>query len=438
MTLRRWGFMPVATLAMVLGLLSLLSESRANEGLSVVKQGQPGCTVTVQPGQSIQQAIDAAQEGAVICLTAGRWSENIQIGKSLKLHGTGKEHSQILGKPEEQRPLVYKPVIHIASETEISVDIEELSVSGITFTSGIFSSILIEGKAQVTITNTQFSGHSGDGIWLKGAAQATLADSLISDSETGIQMTDLARLTITHSVVSDSDTGIWLEDSAQATIARSQISNNKFFGITLSDSAHLTAIVSVISHNMGGIVMSGFAQATVIASQITDNTSGIVFWDLAQLIMKESKVSNNRWIGIGVNSGRLIIDDSQILNNGWIGITLSDSQATITASVVQYNGMDEASCRQKEFYCNGIFVGEHSQVKLVRSKVMVNADWGIGATLRSCGAALNRFPDQVLFEDMPLEDISGNNTTRNQDGMGNPGNHPWNRPDVPDGQVCLP
>lgn len=34
--------------------------------------------------------------------------------------------------------------------------------------------------------------------------------------------------------------------------------------------------------------------------------------------------------------------------------------------------------------------------------------------------------------------IEGNNTSGNQDGMGNPGDHPWNRPEVPDGQVCLP
>ncbi len=34
--------------------------------------------------------------------------------------------------------------------------------------------------------------------------------------------------------------------------------------------------------------------------------------------------------------------------------------------------------------------------------------------------------------------IEGNNKSGNQNGMGNPGNHPWNRPRVPDGQVCLP
>jgi pectin methylesterase-like acyl-CoA thioesterase len=47
----------------------------------------PSCQVFVQPGESIQAAIDAALEGAVICLAAGEWQEDIAITKSLTLMG---------------------------------------------------------------------------------------------------------------------------------------------------------------------------------------------------------------------------------------------------------------------------------------------------------------------------------------------------------------
>jgi len=44
---------------------------------------QEECTVIVQPGESIQAAIDQAQEGDVICLAEGTWVENVKIEKSL-------------------------------------------------------------------------------------------------------------------------------------------------------------------------------------------------------------------------------------------------------------------------------------------------------------------------------------------------------------------
>lgn len=402
---------------------------------------QADCTVIVQPSQSIQKAIDAAKEGAVICLAEGTWEENIGITKSLKIRGVGQDQSRIQGKLEEHQSLVYKPVIHITSEAEISVDIEELTVNGITFNYGIFSAIFIEGKARVAITNARISGNSGDGIWLKDSAQVIIANSFITNSNDGIKITGLAQLTITHSVISHSENGMWLADSAQAITTLSEISKNKSFGIALVESSQLTIVASMISQNgLSGIAMDGQTQATITASQISDNRwLGIGLLGLAQLIMKECNVSNNRLIGIAMYSGRLALSDSQISNNGWIGVELDNSaQATITTSRIQYNGADEASCQQKELYCNGILVGERAQLKLTRSQVRANADWGIGALLRQCGAASNLFPDQVLFEDMMLEDINGNNTTGNQDGMGNPGNHPWNRPSVPDGQVCLP
>lgn len=58
-------------------------------------QGQPSCTVTVQPGQSIQEAIDRASEGAVICISADNfpYMEHLTITKSLTLRGAGPEET---------------------------------------------------------------------------------------------------------------------------------------------------------------------------------------------------------------------------------------------------------------------------------------------------------------------------------------------------------
>ncbi len=46
---------------------------------------EDACTIAVQPDESIQAAIDRAPDGAVICLPAGSWAENIVIDKNLTL-----------------------------------------------------------------------------------------------------------------------------------------------------------------------------------------------------------------------------------------------------------------------------------------------------------------------------------------------------------------
>jgi hypothetical protein len=72
---------------------------------------------------------------------------------------------------------------------------------------------------------------------------------------------------------------------------------------------------------------------------------------------------------------------------------------------------------------------------LLDSRILHNADWGLAVWLRQCGY-WDIFTGQVVIKGHNV--IKDNNKSGNQAGMGNPGDHPWNQPEVPDGQVCLP
>jgi pectin methylesterase-like acyl-CoA thioesterase len=84
-------------------------------GASVLAQ-EP-CTISVQPWKSIQRAIDAAPEGAVICLTEGERKEGLEISKSLTLRGLGPERSVVWGG------------ITISTPEKIQVRIEGLKIT---------------------------------------------------------------------------------------------------------------------------------------------------------------------------------------------------------------------------------------------------------------------------------------------------------------------
>jgi len=395
---------------------------------------QAGCSIMVKPGESIQRAIDAAKEGAVICLTAGMWEENVEIKKSLTLRGAGREQTKIKGKKEDE------PVIMIASDAEIEVTIEGLAAAE---AKGYREGIEVAGKARVTITNSQISGNEGDGIHMVDSAQATISNSQISGNESaGIFIDYSTRVTITNSQISgNKGMGINMGISAQATISNSQISSNGKLGIWMWSSTQATITNSQISGNeWDGIGMVGSAQATISNSQISGNGyNGIEMWESAQATISNSQISGNKGGGIGVGgSAQATITNSQISGNGYTGIWMwGSAQAEIRGSTIEGNGTSE-DCKKNNYICNGIWLYAKSQVKIIDSTIRNNADWGVGAYLKQCGEYTDDFTGTVTFEDMMLDQIAGNNTSGNQNGMGNPGNHYWNRPDIPDGQVCLP
>jgi hypothetical protein len=321
--------------------------------MAVSKTGSVGlaqvnCTVTVQPGESIQKAIDAAQEGAIICLTEGIWEEgDIRIKKGITLRGAGWEKTKLA---------LQEKTFAIFDASQRPVSLERLSITQ----GGILANIWIAG-AKVNIFESQISTGGGAGIFIVGS---------------------------------------------DVTIVSSRLSDNEGYGIYMQEPGQITIINSQILGNGGGIFML------------------------------------NLYDGLGGRSIKATIIDSQIAGNGGSGLTLAgvigaEVQAEIKNSSIYGNGTSE-NCKKKEFVCDGITVYWQSRVKLINSKIFSNAHWGVRASLKKCGFPYDLFGGQVIFEAMELSDISGNNTIGNQDGLGNPGNHSWNRLDIPDGQVCLP
>ncbi len=144
----------------------------------------------------------------------------------------------------------------------------------------------------------------------------------------------------------------------------------------------------------------------------------------AELQLRKLRITGGNWgLSLGSDSTTLIYD-SAVADDG-DGLYLSGlSQVVISNSVVS-DSKD-----------NGIELNDQAELTLQESVIKGNSDWGVMARLISCGSRSDDFNGQVTFQGLNL--IEGNNTSSHLNGKGNPGNHPWNRPDVPDGQVCLP
>ena len=164
---------------------------------------RPPCTIFVQPGESIQAAIDQAPEGAVICLPTGIWEENIKIERSLTLRGTGAE--TIIDGVKWGHPVVWIMGPEEAVQT-ISVRVEGLMITGaegrcVDEDKGICAhGVLIRGSAQVAITGATISENGKAGIWIANLARAEITDSTISENKAdGIHLRDEAILRLVDS-----------------------------------------------------------------------------------------------------------------------------------------------------------------------------------------------------------------------------------------------
>jgi len=191
---------------------------------------------------------------------------------------------------------------------------------------------------------------------------------------------------------------------------------------------------------------SGIAQTTIKGKEVgkpviyivSPGTEAIV----EELTIAEAKIGTLGLVtaqedGVFVPPGptKVTLKGVQISGNGDDGLEVQGrAQVRIENSIIEGNGAGQV-CAAAPQTCNGIEVGMESQVTLINSTIEENADWGIMAWLVKCGWSANWFFGKLDFQ---WVSIVGNNTLGNLDGMGNPGDHPWNRPEVPDGQVCLP
>ena len=242
--------------------LVLLALAAADLGSGSGSLAAEGCTITLSPGESIQQAIDDAPPGAVICLGEGTWEENLVIRKSVTLRGAGADKT-VIRSAWESRPVVW------IEGSEIEVILE-----GLTLTGGE-QGLMAEDSAQVTLQDCQVSGNGWAGLSVGSSAQVTLQDSKVLENLLGLCVWDSARVTLQDSTVSGNrDDGLSVGSSARVSLQDSQVSGNGGDGLYVQDSAQVTLQDCQVSGNgEDGLHVGGSAQVELTDCWISDN-----FW----------------------------------------------------------------------------------------------------------------------------------------------------------------
>jgi hypothetical protein len=190
------------------------------------------CTITVRVGDSIQATIDAAPSGAVICLEAGTWRENVTIDRSLTLRGTGAGSTQIVGLEATLPVIDMRTDGASAGSSLLDVRIENLSVTGGS------SGIQLIGLAKVALVQVQVQGSGGFGVYASDGQVAIENSTIRGNTSSGI-LIDSAHVTVKDShVLSNLQNGIYILSHwtpSTVSLIGNMIAENAFFGVSLGD-----------------------------------------------------------------------------------------------------------------------------------------------------------------------------------------------------------
>jgi parallel beta-helix repeat protein len=179
--------------------------------------------VYVQPGESIQTALDNAVSGDVIILKPGIYTENIKIDKNNLVI------SSESGNPDDTIITAKSSDNHVISLQANNVKISGLEITG---TKNSYAGIYLSECNNCIIENNKIL-NNGYGIYLLNSKGNKLSNNVIvNNEENGILLSISANNTIFGNTASDNkDTGIHISTSDGNTLTGNNISSNDVYGL---------------------------------------------------------------------------------------------------------------------------------------------------------------------------------------------------------------
>ena len=236
--------------------------------------------------RTIQQAINAAEEGDTIFVGTGTYYEYVVVDKALSLLGENNNDTIVDG-------------------------------SGI----GIVVSVIANNVAihNLTIQNGEI------GIWLGYSRNNILSDTTITDNSYGIYLWGSSNNFLTDNIASDNYDGIYFYSSSDNTVSGNIASNNSY-GIHLDSSSANVLVDNVFSSNTNDGIRIYHSDNNVISdSTISNNTYGVYVADSDKNLLSVNKVLNNQDGIYFYYSRNNILTGNTIANNSQYGVFLDSS-----------------------------------------------------------------------------------------------------------------
>ncbi len=182
--------------------------------------------ITVGPGDSIQDAIDTAEENDTILVTSNTYYENIEINKPLTLSGASSSNTHIIGNNAN------KNTVEITSN---NVVLSGFSIDNSEGKNNHYKCILIQSVQDCSISDNIIK-NGEDGMYLLSANYITIDNNVIQDSNNkAIKLSSSSHNTITNNIIQSNGDGIYVIASNSNEIFENDILSNNY-GVYIQNS----------------------------------------------------------------------------------------------------------------------------------------------------------------------------------------------------------
>ena len=291
-------------------------------------------------GAPIQDAVNNASSGDIICVKAGNYTENVDIATAhLTLAGEGADVVNVTAADWGD---------HVFEVTDNYVNISGFNLAGATGATGATgisnAGIYLNGAGHCNISDNNCSYNDGNGIYLDSSSNNILLNNTASNNEYyGIELYDSNDNTLTDNTAnSNYYGGIYLDSSSNDTLLNNTASNNEYYGIELYDSNDNTLTDNTANSNYyGGIYLDSSSNDTLLNNTASNNDFdcddrdyyGIELYNSSDNLIYNNYWSNtnnayddgsNRWNTTIITTGPNIIGGPSIGGNYWSDYTCAD------------------------------------------------------------------------------------------------------------------
>jgi parallel beta-helix repeat protein len=250
----------------------------------VLLPGVQAADITVNSGDSIQDAIDAASPGDTIFVNSGTYNEEILINKQLTLTGSG-------------WPMLDGTGLGFSTDV-VTIAADGVYFEGFDVRNATGSGIMVESQ-NADIVGNRFSNDGVAGINLNGASGAPISGTTVSGNEVthnpwyGIRLRYADDNIISGNNASSNGAvwgdgyGIYLLYSNDNVISENTVTDNNYYGIDIADSrdneiSENTIRLCGLGFDGAGIYLDSADNTTVTRNTLNGNEYGVYLYDAGQ------------------------------------------------------------------------------------------------------------------------------------------------------------